>query len=143
MTSALHELLATTFAGILEGIGLDQILAPAEPAETGSLVRGCLWTILLRYSLALLHNVFAGASAFAGLLGRLWSLRHGGPPARPEVVGGAAITTAQMSRAVSGYGRVDFVGSIYYVLGRKRTEAPGAAGGRGDQGARRVTGADT
>ena len=65
MTSFLDGLLALLLAGFLNLLVLYQIRARAEPAETGFLVRVYLWAILLRYSVAIVLNAFAGGSAFA------------------------------------------------------------------------------
>ena len=107
-------------AGFLNLLVLYQIRARAEPAETGFLVRVYLWTILLRYSVAIVLNAFAGGSAFAAAFwGDSGSYDTGGHQLA-LMWSGEPITTAYMSRAVSGYGWVYFVGSIYYVVGRNQ-----------------------
>ena len=65
MTSVLDGLLALLLAGFLNLILLYQIRARTDPTEAGFLVRIYLWTVLLRYALAMLLNAFAGGSAFA------------------------------------------------------------------------------
>jgi hypothetical protein len=65
MTSLLEGLLALLLAGFLNLLVLQQICARAEPTETGFLVRVYLWTILPRYSRAIVRHAFAGGSAFA------------------------------------------------------------------------------
>ena len=120
MTSLLDGLLALLLAGFLNLLVLYQIRARTEPAETGFLVRVYLWTILLRYSVAIVLNAFAGDSAFAAAFwGDSGSYDTGGHQLALKW-SGEPITTAYMSRAVSGYGWVYFVGSIYYVLGRNQ-----------------------
>jgi 4-amino-4-deoxy-L-arabinose transferase-like glycosyltransferase len=120
VTGLLDGLLALLLAGFLNLIVLYQIRARTEPAETGFLLRIYLWTILLRYALAVLLNAFAGGSAFAAAFwgdsgsydgaGHQLALKWSGEP----------ITSVYMLRAVSGYGWVYFVGSIYFVLGRNQ-----------------------
>ena len=92
----------------------------APQGEYGFLVRVYLWTVLVRYSLAVLLNVFVTDSAVAATFwgdsgsydtgGYQLSLRWSGEP----------ITTAYMSTSLSGYGWVYFVGSIYYIFGRNQ-----------------------
>jgi 4-amino-4-deoxy-L-arabinose transferase-like glycosyltransferase len=120
MTSLFDGLLAILLAGFLNVLVLYQIRTRAESAETGFIGRVYLWTILLRYSIAIVLNAFAKDLAFAAAFwgdsgtydigGHQLALRWSGEP----------ITTAYMSRAVSGYGWIYFVGSIYYVLGRNQ-----------------------
>ncbi len=120
MTSILDGLLALLLAGFLNLLILYQIRTRTEPAETGFLVRVFQWTILLRYSAAVVLNVFAGGSVFAAAFwGDSGSYDAGGHQLALKW-SGEPITTAYMSRAVSGYGWVYFVGSIYYVLGRNQ-----------------------
>jgi 4-amino-4-deoxy-L-arabinose transferase-like glycosyltransferase len=120
MTSLFDGLLAFLLAGVLNLLVVYQIRARADPAEARSLVRLYSWAILLRYSLAIMLNAFAAESAFAAAFwgdsgtydagGNQLALKWSGEP----------ITTAYMSRAVSGYGWVYFVGSVYYVVGRNQ-----------------------
>ena len=120
MTSLLDGLLALLLAGFLNLLVIYQVRARSEPADTGFLVRIYLWTILLRYSVATALNAFAGDSAFAAAFwGDSGSYDTGGYQLALKW-SGEPITTAYMSRAVSGYGWVYFVGSIYYVLGRNQ-----------------------
>ncbi len=110
MTSLLDGLLALLLAGFLNLLVLYQIRARAEPAEAGFLVRVYVWTILLRYSLAIVLNVFAANSAFAAAFwGDSGSYDIGGYQLALKW-SGEPITTVYMSRAVSGYGWVYFVG---------------------------------
>ena len=120
MTSLFDGLLALLLAGLLNLLVLYQIRTRADPAEAGFIGRVYLWTILVRYSVAIVLNAFAGDSAFAAAFwgdsgtydigGHQLALKWSGEP----------ITTAYVSRAVSGYGWIYFVGSIYYALGRNQ-----------------------
>ena len=118
MTSFLDSLLAILIAVLLNLLVLYQIRARAAPQERAFLVKVFAWTILLRYALAVVLNIYvvdsATAAAFWGDSGSYdtggyqLSLRWSGEP----------ITTAYMSTAASGYGWVHFVGAIYYIFGR-------------------------
>jgi Dolichyl-phosphate-mannose-protein mannosyltransferase len=120
MTGFLDGLLAILVAAVLNLVVIYLIRARAPQGEYGFLVRVYLWTVLIRYSLAVLLNVFVTdssvAAAFWGdsgsydLGGHQLSLRWSGEP----------ITSAYMSTSLSGYGWVYFVGSIYYVFGRNQ-----------------------
>lgn len=120
MTGLLDGLLALLLAGLLNIIVLYQIRGRADPVETGFLVRVYIWTVLLRYALAMILNAFAGGSAFANAFwgdsgsydgaGHQLALKWSGEP----------ISSVYMLRGVSGYGWVYFIGSIYYVLGRNQ-----------------------
>lgn len=120
MTSLLDGLLAFLLAGFLNLLVLYQIRARTDPSDTSFLVRIYGWTILLRYGLAILLNSFAAGSAFAAAFwgdsgtydgaGHQLALKWSGEP----------ITSVYLARAVSGYGWVYFVGSVYYVLGRNQ-----------------------
>jgi 4-amino-4-deoxy-L-arabinose transferase-like glycosyltransferase len=120
MTSLLDGLLAVLLAGFLNLLVLYQIRARSEPTETAFLVRVYVWTLLLRSSVAIVLNVFARDSTFAAAF---W-----GDSGSYDVAGyqlaqkwsGEPITSLYMSRAVSGYGWVYYIGSIYYVLGRNQ-----------------------
>jgi 4-amino-4-deoxy-L-arabinose transferase-like glycosyltransferase len=120
MTSPLDGLLALLLAGLLNLLVLYKVRTRAEPAERAFLVRVYLWAILLRYSLAIVLNAFAGGSVFAAAFwGDSSSYDTGGHQLALKW-SGEPITTAYMSRAVSGYGWVNFVGAIYYIVGRNQ-----------------------
>lgn len=120
MTSLLDGLLALLLAALLNLLVVYQIRTRADPREAAFLVQTYAWSILLRYSLAVLLNIFAGGSAFAAAFwgdsgsydgaGHQLALKWSGEP----------ISSVYMSRAVSGYGWVYFVGSIYYIFGRNQ-----------------------
>jgi 4-amino-4-deoxy-L-arabinose transferase-like glycosyltransferase len=120
MTGFLDAVIALLVACGLSLIMIYQIRVRAAPEERGFLVRVFLWTIALRYALAVALNAFVVDSAMAAAFwgdsgsydtgGHQLSLKWSGEP----------ITTAYMSTAVSGYGWVYYVGSIYYVFGRNQ-----------------------
>jgi len=120
MTGLLDGLMAMLLAAVLNLIVIYQIRARAPQSEYGFLVRVYLWTISLRYAIAVLLNIFGADSVVAAAFwgdsgsydtgGYQLSLRWSGEP----------ITTAYMSTAISGYGWVYFVGAIYYLFGRNQ-----------------------
>ena len=120
MTGLLDGLLALFVAGLLNLVVIYNIRSQAPQAEGGFLVKVYAWTVVIRYALAVLLNVSVVDSTFAGafwgdsgsydLGGYQLSLKWSGEP----------ITTAYMSTAVSGYGWIYYVGSIYYVFGRNQ-----------------------
>jgi 4-amino-4-deoxy-L-arabinose transferase-like glycosyltransferase len=120
MTGLLDGLLAVIVAIVLNVIVVYQIRLRSETTETTFLVRVYVWTILLRYVLAVGLNLAASDSAFAAafwgdsgsydLGGHQLALKWSGEP----------ITSAYLSTAISGYGWVHFVGSLYYVFGRNQ-----------------------
>jgi 4-amino-4-deoxy-L-arabinose transferase-like glycosyltransferase len=120
VTSPLDGLLALLVAGFLNLVVLYQIRARAEPTEAGFLVRVYAWSILIRYSLAIVLNSFGANSAFAAVFwgdsgsydtgGYQFALRWSGEP----------VSSVYMSTAVSGYGWVYFVGAVYSLFGRNQ-----------------------
>jgi len=120
VTSLLDALLALLVAAALNVAVIFNIRLRTQSSESGFLVRVYFWTILVRYTLAVLLNFSVADSGFAlafwgdsgsyDLGGHQLSLKWSGEP----------ITTAYMSTAVSGYGWVYFVGSIYFVFGRNQ-----------------------
>jgi 4-amino-4-deoxy-L-arabinose transferase-like glycosyltransferase len=120
MTSFLDGLLAILLAGFLNLIVVYRIRARTDPSEAGFLVRIYLWTILLRYVVAIVLNAFAGGSTFAAAF---WGDSGSYDAAGYQLAlkwSGEPVTSVYMSRAVSGYGWVYFVGSVYYFVGRNQ-----------------------
>jgi 4-amino-4-deoxy-L-arabinose transferase-like glycosyltransferase len=120
MTGLLDGLLALILAGVLNVIVFYQIRVRAEPPETSFLARIYLWTVLLRYSLAIALNVFAANSAFAAAFWGDSGTYDAGGYQLSLSWSGEPVSTAYVSRAVSGYGWTYFVGLIYYVFGRNQ-----------------------
>jgi 4-amino-4-deoxy-L-arabinose transferase-like glycosyltransferase len=120
LTGLLDALLAIAVAGVLNVAVVYNIRSRTQPSESGFLVQVFGWTMLLRYTVAAVLNVFVVDSAFAAAFwgdsgsydsgGHQLSLKWSGEP----------ITTAYMSTAVSGFGWVYFVGAIYYLFGRNQ-----------------------
>ena len=120
MTNLLDGLLAALLAGVLTLVVVYQIRARAEPAEADFLLRVYAWSILVRFSLAIVLNVLGVDSAFAAAFwgdsesydigGFQLALRWSGEP----------VSSVYTSMAVSGYGWVYFVGAIYSLFGRNQ-----------------------
>lgn len=118
MTDMLDGILAFVVVGLLTVAVAYQMRVRVHFEDRPFLTKVFFWTILIRYSLAVVLNIFVTDSAFAAtfwgdshtydLGGYEMSLKWSGEP----------ITTVYMSTAVSGYGWVYFVGAIYYVFGR-------------------------
>jgi len=107
-------------AGALNLIVVYQIRSRLPQGESAFLIRIYVWTILIRYALAVVLNASVVDSAIAGafwgdsgsydLGGHQLSLKWSGEP----------ITTAYMSTAVSGYGWIYYIGAIYFTFGRNQ-----------------------
>jgi 4-amino-4-deoxy-L-arabinose transferase-like glycosyltransferase len=120
MTSALDGILAFVLAAILNLVVAFRIRARAHPSEAGLLVRLFLWTIGIRYTFAVLLNAFALDSAFASAFWGDSGTYDIGAHQLALKWSGEPIATIPQSRAVSGYGWVYFIGSIYFVAGRNQ-----------------------
>jgi len=120
MTNLLDGVLALILAGSLTLAVVYQIRKRAERTEARFLVKVYTWTILVRFTLAVLLNILGSDSAFAlafwgdsgsyDAWGYQLSLRWSGEP----------VVHTYSSTAVSGYGWMYFVGGVYYVFGRNQ-----------------------
>lgn len=120
MTGFFDGFLAVVIATILNLVVVFQISSRMAPDEGRFLVRVYGWTLLLRYGLAILLNVFAANSAF--------NLAFWGDSDTYDIGGtrlalrwsGEAVASAYLPTSVSGYGWVYFVGTVYYLVGRNQ-----------------------
>jgi len=120
LTGLLDALLALIAASVLNAAVIYNIRARAHPSDSGFLARVYLWTVLLRWTLAVMLNIFVGNSAFAAAFwGDSGSYDTGGYQLSLKWAG-EPITTAYMSTAISGYGWVYFVGAVYYIFGHNQ-----------------------
>jgi 4-amino-4-deoxy-L-arabinose transferase-like glycosyltransferase len=120
LTGILDGILAVTVVAALNLVVVYFIRLRVQSAEARFLIRVYGWTILIRYCLAVVLNIFVADSSFAAAFwgdsgsydagGNQLALRWSGEP----------IASAYMSTAVSGYGWVYFVGAIYYIFGRNQ-----------------------
>jgi 4-amino-4-deoxy-L-arabinose transferase-like glycosyltransferase len=120
MTSLLDGTLAVVVAVILNLVVVYWIRQRGEPEEARFLVRIYGWTILIRYILAIILNIFAANSTFAAAFwGDSGSYDFGGYQLALKW-SGEPITSVYMSGAISGYGWVYFVGAVYAIFGRNQ-----------------------
>lgn len=118
MTGFLDGILAFLVAGVLNLAVIYVIRGRTSVGDARFLIRLYGWTILLRYALAVLLNIFVTDSAVAtAFWGDSGSYDTGGYQLS-ERWSGEPITTAYMSTSISGYGWVYFVGAVYYLFGR-------------------------
>jgi 4-amino-4-deoxy-L-arabinose transferase-like glycosyltransferase len=120
VTGFLDGFLAVVIATILNVVVVVQIGSRTAPDEARFVSKVYGWTLLLRYGLAILLNIFAVNSAFSATFwgdsdtydigGTQLALRWSGEP----------VASAYMLTSVSGYGWVYFVGAIYYLVGRNQ-----------------------
>jgi 4-amino-4-deoxy-L-arabinose transferase-like glycosyltransferase len=120
VTSLLDGILAAVVAALLNLVVVYWIRQRGEAAETNFLVRIYGWTILIRYTLAIILNIFAANSSFAAAFwGDSGSYDAGGHQLALKW-SGEPISSVYMSTSVSGYGWVYFVGTVYFLFGRNQ-----------------------
>ena len=120
MTEFLDGFLAVIVAGILSVVVLYQVRVRSEPSERLFLVRVLLWTLLLRFALAIVLNIFAADSAFAAAFWGDSGTYDIGGYQLSLMWSGESMASGYLSRMVSGYGWAYFVGAIYFVFGRNQ-----------------------
>ena len=120
MTDVLDGLLAGLLAGIAALAIAVRIRSRDRSAEAGFLVRTFAWTILLRWTLAIVLNAFAQNSAFAAAFWGDSGTYDAGGYQLALKWSGEPVTGVFTSTAVSGYGWVHFVGALYFVFGRNQ-----------------------
>ena len=120
MTEFLDGFLAVIVAGILSVVVLYQVRVRSEPSERLFLVRVLLWTLLLRFALAIVLNIFAADSAFAAAFWGDSGTYDIGGYQLSLMWSGESMAAGYLSRMVSGYGWAYFVGAIYFVFGRNQ-----------------------
>jgi 4-amino-4-deoxy-L-arabinose transferase-like glycosyltransferase len=120
MTSLLDALLAFMVAVLTNSAVVHQIRLRAAPTERTFLVKTYAWTVLLRYGIAVVLNIFATDSTFA--------LAFWGDSTAYDIGGyqlaqrwsGEPVTSTYLDMAVSGYGWVRFVAAVYFLVGRNQ-----------------------
>jgi len=120
VTGLLDSVLAILVAIALNVIVVQQIHSRSPASETSFLVKVYMATLLLRSGLAILLNIFASDSAVAAAF---WGDSETYDAAGHQLVlrwSGEPQINILMSTAVSGYGWVYYVGSLYYVFGRNQ-----------------------
>jgi 4-amino-4-deoxy-L-arabinose transferase-like glycosyltransferase len=121
MTDILDGLSAVFVAALLLLVVVHLIRTRAEPTETAFLTKIYVWTVLIRFSLAIVLNALAANSAFAAAFwGDSSTYDAGGQQLSLKWSGEPIASTYITSTAVSGYGWTHFVGAVYYVFGRNQ-----------------------
>jgi 4-amino-4-deoxy-L-arabinose transferase-like glycosyltransferase len=89
--------------------------------EEGRFLRRIFWwTLVLRYLLAVVLNVYAGSLAFAGMFWGDSSTYDAGGYGLSLVWRGEAVGALRFTEAVGRFGFYYFVGAIYFVFGRNQ-----------------------
>lgn len=96
------------------------IRSRTAPDEARFLLKVYSWTIVLRYGLAIVLNVFARDSAFASAFWGDSGTYDSGGHQLALMWSGEAIATSHLAQSVSGYGWTYFIGAIYFVFGRNQ-----------------------
>jgi hypothetical protein len=120
MTGPLDGVAAVLIALILNVVVVLQIRARERSHDARFLVRVYVWTIVLRYGLAIVLNAFAQDSAFAAAFWGDSSTYDAGGYQLARIWSGEPVATLHVARAVSGYGWNYFVGAVYFVFGRNQ-----------------------
>jgi 4-amino-4-deoxy-L-arabinose transferase-like glycosyltransferase len=107
-------------ATILNLVVVTRIGSGLAQNEARFVVRIYAWTLLLRYALAIVLNIFAANAAFnLAFWGDSDTYDIGGNQLALRW-GGEAISSAYVLTSVSGYGWVYFVGAVYFLVGRNQ-----------------------
>jgi 4-amino-4-deoxy-L-arabinose transferase-like glycosyltransferase len=120
MTGFFDGLLALLVTGAINLYILSRIRASLPKDEGHFLQRVYWWTLVLRYSLAVVLNVFSDSSSFAAMFWGDSSTYDVGGDALALVWHGNAIGAPRVTQALSGYGFFYFVAAIYFVFGRNQ-----------------------
>jgi 4-amino-4-deoxy-L-arabinose transferase-like glycosyltransferase len=121
MTEFLDGLIALLVAGVLNLYIASRIKARLPGDEGHFLLSVFWWTLVLRYSLAVVLNVFSDSSTFAGMFwGDSGTYDAGGHALALLWQGSAIGVPPKVTQALSGYGFFYFVAAIYFVFGRNQ-----------------------
>jgi len=120
MTGFFDGLLALIVVGALNLYITSRIRAWLPKDESAFLQSVYWWTLVLRYALAVILNMFSDSSAFAGMFWGDSSTYDAGGYGLALVWDGSAVGAPKVAQALSGYGFFYFVGAIYFVFGRNQ-----------------------
>jgi 4-amino-4-deoxy-L-arabinose transferase-like glycosyltransferase len=120
MTGFFDSLVALTVGGVLNLFIASRIKAGMPDEEGRFLLRVFWWTLVLRYLLAVVLNVYAGSSGFAGMFWGDSSTYDAGGYGLSLVWRGEAVGAPRFTEAVGRFGFYYFVGAIYFVFGRNQ-----------------------
>jgi 4-amino-4-deoxy-L-arabinose transferase-like glycosyltransferase len=119
MTDFLDGAVALLVAVILNAWIVRRIRQNFPGDESAFLVRVYLWTLALRFILAVFLNIYSGNSTFADAFWGDSSTYDGGGYLLARSWAGELVVNPYL-KSVSGYGFYYFVGAIYYVFGRNQ-----------------------
>ena len=119
MTDFLDGVVALLVAIILNLWVVRRIRSSFNADESAFLVRVYLWTLALRFALAIFLNIYSGNSTFADAFWGDSSTYDGGGYLLARSWAGDLVVNPYL-KSVSGYGFYYFVGVLYYVFGRNQ-----------------------
>ena len=120
MTGFVDGLVALIVSGVLNLLIASRIKARMRGEEGRFLLRVFWWTLVLRYALAVVLNVFADNSAFAGMFWGDSNTYDAGGYGLALVWQGDAVGVPSFTESVGRFGFYYFVGAIYFVFGRNQ-----------------------
>jgi 4-amino-4-deoxy-L-arabinose transferase-like glycosyltransferase len=113
--------LAAFFVAVVLNLFVTSRIRARLPKEEARFVQNVYWwTIIVRYSLAVVLNVFSDSSTFAAMFWGDSGTYDIGGYGLALVWQGTAVGAPDVTQAVSGYGFFYFVGAIYFVFGRNQ-----------------------
>ena len=120
MTGFFDSLVALIVSGALNLVFASRI-GVGIPEEDGRfLQRVFWWTLVLRYLLAVVLNVYAGSSAFAGMFWGDSGTYDAGGYGLALVWQGDAVGAPSFTESVGRFGFYYFVGAVYFAFGRNQ-----------------------
>lgn len=120
MTGFVGCLVALIVSGLLNLFMASRIKARMSREEGRFLLHVFWWTLILRYSLAILLNVYAGNSAFAGMFWGDSGTYDAGGYGLALVWQGEAVGAPSFTESIGRFGFYYFVGVIYFLFGRNQ-----------------------
>jgi len=120
MTEFFDGLIALLVAALMNLLIAWRMKARLAKDEGHFILRVYWWTLVLRYSLAVVLNVFSDSSSFAGMFWGDSGTYDAGGYGLALVWQGNAIGAPRVTQALSGYGFSYFVAAIYFVFGRNQ-----------------------
>ena len=120
MTGFVDGLVALIVSGVLNLFIASRIKLGMREEGGRFLLRVFWWTLALRYLLAVVLNVYAGSSAFAGMFWGDSSTYDAGGYGLALIWRGEAIGAPSFTESVGRFGFYYFVGAIYFAFGRNQ-----------------------
>jgi 4-amino-4-deoxy-L-arabinose transferase-like glycosyltransferase len=120
VTSILDAIVALVVMGILNAVIATRIRRTLPGEEGASLARIYVWSLLLRFALAVFLNVYSSETRFAATFWGDSATYDDGGWLMSLQWGGEGILNPYYSGKVSGWGFFYFIASIYWVFGRNQ-----------------------